>query len=201
MTILDAIKERYSVRSYKDIPIPKTVVAEVNQEIDRCNRESGLNIQLITDEERAFGGMMAHYGKFSGVKNYIALVGKKSADLDEKIGYYGERAAIKAQMLGLNTCWVAMTFSKRKCGAVVNRGEKLVCVISVGYGETQGTPHKSKPVSVLCKTDRDIPKWFAEGMEAAVLAPTAVNQQKFMIELKDGKVFAKSTGGFYTRKG
>ena len=126
MTILDAIKERYSVRSYKDIPIPKTVVAEVNQEIDRCNRESGLNIQLITDEERAFGGMMAHYGKFSGVKNYIALVGKKSADLDEKIGYYGERAAIKAQMLGLNTCWVAMTFSKRKCGAVVNRGEKLV---------------------------------------------------------------------------
>ena len=161
MTILDAIKERHSVRSYRDIPIPKDVVAEFNQEIDRCNRESGLNIQLTTDEERAFGGMMAHYGKFSGVKNYIALVGKKSADLDEKIGYYGERVAIKAQRLGLNTCWVAMTFSKRKCGAVVNRGEKLVCVISVGYGETQGVPHKSKPVSALCKTDCDMPKWLS----------------------------------------
>ena len=94
---------------------------------------------------------MAHYGKFSGVQNYIALIGKKNADLEEKLGYYGERLALFAQTLGLNTCWVALTFGK---GAVKNRctiapGEKLVCVLALGKGTTQGIAHKSKPLEEI----------------------------------------------------
>lgn len=53
-------------------------------------------------------------GFFSNVRNYVALIGKKDAALDEKIGYYGEKIALRAQQLGLNTCWVALTFSKGK---------------------------------------------------------------------------------------
>jgi hypothetical protein len=48
--------------------------------------------------------MMAHYGKFIGVKNYIALVGPKSSVQEERLGYYGEQIVLKAQKLGLNTC-------------------------------------------------------------------------------------------------
>lgn len=80
----------------------------------QCNRESGLHIQLVLDEPRGFGGLPAHYGKFSGVKNYIALIGKKSPNLEEACGYYGEKIVLRAQQLGLNTCWVAMTYSKVK---------------------------------------------------------------------------------------
>ena len=58
--------------------------------------------------------MMAHYGKFDGVHNYIALVGKKSSTLDETLGCYGEQLVLKAQEIGLNTCWVAMTHGKSK---------------------------------------------------------------------------------------
>lgn len=100
---------------------------------------------------------MAYYGKFSGVKNYIALIGRKAPDLDDKLGYYGERIAIKAQQLGLNTCWVAMTFSRKKSRCIMNKGEKLVCVLSLGYGETQSITHKRRPMEQLCAVSGKMP--------------------------------------------
>ena len=168
-------------------------------EIDACNQESGLHIQLVMDEPKAFDGFMAHYGKFSGVRNYIALIGKKDSELDEKCGYYGERLVLKAQQLGLNTCWVAMTYSKVKTAFSIDEGEKLCVVISIGYGETQGIPHKSKTVSEVVKTDGEMPDWFKSGVEAALLAPTAMNQQKFMFMLDGNKVTVKAGKGFYTK--
>ena len=66
-------------------------------------------------------------------------------DLDEKCGYWGEKIALYVQTLGMNTCWVAMTYSKRKAHFTIEAGEKLCLVIAVGYGLTQGIPHKSKP--------------------------------------------------------
>lgn len=199
MERIEAIKNRHSVRDYTDRKIEGEVLIELRSEIDSCNKESGLHIQLVTDEPDAFSGFMARYGKFNNVKNYIALIGKKDACLDEKIGYYGEHLALKAQQLGLNTCWVAMTFSKGKSKCEVGKGEKLVCVLSLGYGKTQGVPHKSKPLEMLCMVEGDMPDWFRRGMDAALLAPTAMNQQKFMITLENGKVSAKATGGFYSK--
>lgn len=199
MTILEAMEARHAVRSYLDKPISADVRAELQAEVAACNAEGGLHIQLITDEPNAFGSFTAHYGMFSGVKNYFALVGKKGDGLDEALGYYGERLVLKAQMLGLNTCWVAMTYSRGKCGAVIDAGEKLVIVIPVGYGATQGKPHKSKPMERLCSVSGTMPDWFRAGMDAAMLAPTAVNQQKFMFTLQDNAVEAKSTGGFYSK--
>lgn len=201
MTILEAITARHSVRAYIDKPIPEGIIKELNNEIDVCNTEGGLSIQLVTDEPKAFDGFMAHYGKFSGVKNYIALIGKKSDDLEEKLGYYGERVAIKAQMLGLNTCWVAMSFSKgvTRKSCTIGKDEKLVCVLSLGYGKTQGVAHKSKPAADLYKTCDTMPDWFQAGIEAAMLAPTAMNQQKFLFTLSEDSVKVISLGGFYSK--
>lgn len=200
MNVLEAIENRHSVRSYLDKPIENSIVNELNQEIIKCNQEGDLHIQLFTNEPQAFSGFMAHYGKFTGVKNYIALVGKKSDNLEEKIGYYGERLVLKAQMLGLNSCWVALTFNKGKCHASVDTNERLVCVLSIGYGATQGVPHKTKPLDRLYQTNIvEVPKWFEDGMKAVSLAPTAMNQQKFMFTLDDNhSVSVKSTGGFYS---
>ena len=196
MTLMNA---RHSVRQYEDKPIPAEILAELKQEIAACNRESGLHIQLVTDEPKAFDGFMAHYGKFSGVKNYLALVGPKGTDLDEKCGYYGERLVLKAQQLGLNTCWVAMTYKKIKTAFVVDAGEKLAIVIALGYGKTQGVPHKSKPAEKVMKASEPVPQWFLDGVEAALLAPTAMNQQKFVFSLEGGKVSAKPGIGFYSK--
>lgn len=199
MNLMQAIQNRHSVRRYTDQKIEGNVLSELRSEIDFCNKEGKLHIQLTIDEPDAFGGRMVHYGSFRNVKNYIALVGRNDSGLDENIGYYGERIALKAQLLGLNTCWVALTFSKRKSKYILNDGEKLVCVLALGYGVSQGIPHKSKPLESLCKTDGTMPAWFKQGMDAVMLAPTATNQQKFRFTLLKDSVKAEATGGFYSK--
>lgn len=199
MTIKEAMNARNSVRNYEDKQIPAEIISTLKEKIDAFNKEAGMHIQLVTNEPKAFDGMMAHYGKFFGVQNYIALIGKKGSDLEEKCGYYGEQLVLLAGQLGLNTCWVAMTFSKIKSAYTVNRGEKLCLVISLGYGLTQGVAHKSKSMNELCKVNSDVPDWFKNGMEAAMLAPTAMNQQKFTILLNGNKVSAKAGMAFYSK--
>ncbi len=198
MDIKEAIKVRHSVRQYQEKAIPADIVTELQREIDKCNQESGLHIQMVTDEKEAFSGMMARYGRFSGVSNYIALIGKKGEKLAETAGYYGEHIALKAQQLGLNTCWVAGTFSKKKCKVSIESGEKLVCVMALGYGVNQGTSHKSKDMMQLCNVSGEMPEWFREGMEAAMLAPTAINQQKFVVSMTGETIRVKAAGGFYS---
>ena len=192
MDIYEAIRQRHSVRSYQDKPIPDDVAKALESFIVQCNRESGLHIQLVRDERKAFDSFRAHYGRFSGVSNYIALIGPDNAQLDEKCGYYGEKVVLEAQRLGLNTCWVALTYKKVPDAYVVFEGEKLDLVISLGYGNTQGVQHRSKSESDVSNVNQDSPKWFKDGVRAALLAPTAINQQKFYFELSGDKVIAKS---------
>lgn len=199
MNSIEAMEVRHSVRAYEDRSIEAETAAKLQAWIEKCNAESGLHIQLVLNEPKAFDGFMAHYGKFSGVSSYVALIGKKSKGLDEKIGYYGEKIALYAQTLGLNSCWVAMTYKKIKSAFVVDKDEKLRMVIALGYGKTQGVAHKNKPVEKVARVRADSPAWFANGVQAALLAPTAMNQQKFFFEETDGVVKATSGTGFYTR--
>lgn len=199
MNLMEAIKARHSVRSYSDKPIEPEKIAKLQESIRTANAESGLNIQLVTNEPRAFDSFMAHYGKFSGVTDYIAIVGKKGPKLEEASGYYGEQLVLLAQQLGLNTCWVGMTFKKIKSAFEVGPGEKLAIVISLGYGTTQGMAHKVKSIEEVSNANAGSPAWFRAGVEASLLAPTAVNQQKFFFELDGSKVSAKGGSGFFSK--
>lgn len=199
MELLEAMEKRHSVRSYEDRKIEGEVKKNLQQLIEACNAESGLHMQLVTDEPMAFEGFMAHYGNFSGVRNYIAMVGKKEPGLEEKCGYYGEKLVLYAQQLGLNTCWVALTYSKTKGAFEIGAGEKLCLVISIGYGKTQGKAHKSKTVEAVSNKTGTAPEWFTKGVQAALLAPTAMNQQKFTFSLEGNQVSAKAGIGFYSK--
>ncbi|MGN0405477.1 MAG: nitroreductase family protein [Bariatricus sp.] len=198
MNLAEAIMARHSVRQYENKPLDKDTIQRLQEEIASCNKEGNLHFQLICNEPKAFDGFMAHYGKFSGVTNYIALIGKKDG-LDEKCGYYGERLVLLAQQLGLNTCWVAMSYSKIKSAYTIGPGEKLCVVIALGYGKTQGVPHKSKSITEVAKADGEMPSWFKNGVKAALLAPTAMNQQKFLFTLNGNRVAAKAGMGFYSK--
>ena len=181
MTLLEAISARHSVRKYLDKEIPADIIAALQDKIAECNKVGNLSIQLIQNETKAFTGMLS-YGSFSGVKNYLVMVGKKAKDLDERVGYYGEQLVLLAQTLGLNTCWVGLSYRKVPEAYNVGKDEKLVCMIALGYGETQGVPHKIKSVEDVSNASDITPSWFKKGVEAALLAPTAVNQQKFSFE-------------------
>ena len=194
MTLQEAIKARHSVRKYTDKPIESAKVATLRADIERANAESGLNIQLVLDEPKAFSTGMWKYGQFSGVKNYFVMAGPKGKEAEEKIGYYGERLVLLAQTLGLNTCWVGLTYKKIPGTYTLREGDIVHCVIALGYGSIPGVQHPLKPIEQFYESEGIPPKWFQDGMEAAMLAPTAVNQQKFKFILHDGnKVAAKTS--------
>ncbi len=199
MTIEEAIKARHSVRAYKEQPLAEDVVAALNDKIDALNRMGKLHIQLILNEPKAFSGTLAKYGKFSGVTNYIVMAGRKADDLDERVGYYGEHLVLFAQTLGLNTCWVGLSYSKVPGTYSLDEGEKIACYIAIGYGATQGVSHKIKTVEQVSNASDDDPEWFRAGVEAALLAPTAVNQQKFSFEyvgMSGGRHQVRAKKGF-----
>lgn len=199
MDLMEAMRQRHSVRQYTDAPIAPQVLAALQAEVAACNRDGKLHIQLVTNEPKAFDSFMAHYGKFSGVRNYIALVGPKGANLDELCGYYGEKLVLKAQQLGLNTCWVAMTYKKIPGAFEVGQGEKLAVVIALGEGKTQGAAHRTKAAAEVSNVTDASPAWFKAGVAAALLAPTAMNQQKFRFTCDGNTVEAKAGTGFYTK--
>lgn len=198
MTLLEAVSARHSVRKYVDKELSADIIAALQDKIAECNKVGNLNIQLVQNETRAFTGMLS-YGQFSGVKNYLVMVGKKSKDLDERVGYYGEQLVLFVQTLGLNTCWVGLSYRKVPEAYNVGKDEKLVCMIALGYGETQGVSHKIKDVEDVSNASDITPSWFKRGVEAALLAPTAVNQQKFSFEyvgVKDNWHIVKARKGF-----
>lgn len=198
MTIQEAIRNRHSVRQYQNRPLKPETVAALEKMIGEINREAGLHIQLVKNEPKAFSSMLAHYGNFRGVSNYLALIGPASDGLDERCGYYGEKLVLYAQTLGLNTCWVKLTYKKVPGAFDIRPGEKLVIVITIGYGLTQGVPHRSKAIERLCRVEGETPAWFQAGMEAVLLAPTAVNQQKFLFTLSGDGVKAEAPRGACT---
>ena len=180
MTELEAIKARHSVRKYTDRPIEVAKIATLKAEIDRVNATAGLNIQLVLDEPKAFSTGMWKYGQFSGVNNYFVMAGPKGQDAEEQIGYYGEKLVLHAQTLGLNTCWVGLTYKKIPGTFTLRDGDVVHCVISLGYGTIPGVQHPQKPVENFYESNGVPPEWFKAGMEAALLAPTAVNYSYFL---------------------
>lgn len=193
MTLSEAIKARHSVRKYTDQQIEMTKVAALRAAVERVNSQSGLNIQLVLDEPKSFASGVWKYGQFSGVKNYFVMAGPKGKDAEEKIGYCGEELVLLAQTLGLSTCWVGLTYKKIPGTFTLRRGDMVHCVISLGYGANQGVQHPLKPMENFYECQGPVPEWFKAGMEAALLAPTAVNQQKFKFILHPGNVVEART--------
>lgn len=181
MTLIEAINARHSVRHFISKPLEHDIVEAIKAKIEDCNREGRLHIQLVTNEPKGFNGLIC-YGQFSGVENYLVVAGKNAEDLDYRVGYYGEQLVLFAQQLGLGTCWAGLTYSKIKGTYTLDQGEKIVCMIALGYPNDPGRKIKRKTIEQLSNVSSNTPEWFRRGVEAVQKAPTAVNQQKFYFE-------------------
>ncbi len=181
MTEIEALRERRSIRKYQDRPLEASVVDALNREIEKINREGDLRMQLVTNEPKAFKGFLS-YGSFSNVSNYVMVVGRKSDSLEYRAGYYSEKFVLEAQKLGLRTCIVGLTYKKVDGAFTIGPDERVVVCIAIGYGAEDGRNHKVKTPEQVSNLTAESPEWFASGVEAALKAPTAVNQQKFYFE-------------------
>lgn len=189
--LLAAIPARHSVRKYLDRPIDQEVRECIDCEIERINSRCGFSFRLVVDEPRSFKNLFA-YGKFENAHNYIIISAPKGDAHTRQCGIEGERLVLALQALGLNTCWVGLSYSKNSEVFRVPDGHKIRCVISVGYGQTQGPKRRTKSIEQLSNASSQSPEWFIEAMRAVQLAPTAINQQKFHFTLlPDGHVEAR----------
>lgn len=186
MITVETIRERHSVREYDGKPLSRAEFDALGAVVRECTRESSLDIQLVGDNPEVFN-VLARFGLIRGCRTHVAFVvdDAKAGDVaaDEAIGYWGQKIVLAAQDMELNTCWCALC-SRKKSRAVVAPGKKIRLIIAVGHGKTQGFPRKTKSVEALSSAEcAKAPAWFAAAMEAAQLAPTAMNNQNFKITL------------------
>lgn len=198
--LMEAVRSRHSVRSYDEKPLSEHERREMERIVDVCNAEGHLKCALVLDSPEAFAGTMSRVAKFSNVRNYVVVMGSDRDGLDERGGYWGEMIALKAQNLGLRTCWVGLTYSKRKLACDIPDGVRVVSVIALGHGMDDGVAHRSKPMEELALVNGEPAEWFDRGMESVMLAPSAMNRQGYRFTLRrDGKVEVKSFGGSYSQ--
>lgn len=195
MTDKEAILQRHSVRSYENRKIEADKIRLIREKISGLNQAGHLHLQFIEDAGNTFNKLLNRAMGLGSAPSVIACVGEEAPDLDERVGYYGEQLVLYLQQLGLNTCW-AGTFNRKNIRAEVGAKERLVIAIAAGYGKTPGRPHKSKTPEQVTAGKADQPQWFRNGVEMALLAPTAINQQKFLIQLnEDDTVTFTDRGG------
>ncbi len=199
MTEMEAVRSRHSVRKYQDKRIEKEQIKCLEKKIEELNEEGNIHLQFIEDSASTFSKLFNKSVGLGSAPSVIACVGPDDDTLDERIGYYGQKLVIYAQQLGLNTCWVG-TFNRKKIPVEISDGERLVIAIAIGYGQTQGKQRKTKTADEVVIDLKDVPDWFHAGVEAALLAPTAINQQKFEIIYNENEeVEFKDLGGVLSK--
>lgn len=198
MTIKEAIEKRHMVRQYTDKAIPTDVVKLLNARIAENNKKYNLHLTLVVGNSDGISSM-AKLLLSKTVNNYIILAGIDTPDLDENLGYCGADLILYAQTLGLNTWWVGGMFNGK--GALKNLDNKDVRVngvIAIGYGRTQGVPHKSKTAAEISEYNGDVPQWFVDGVNALLYAPTALNKQPYVVKGDGNKVFISAGDGHFS---
>lgn len=206
MDTLRMIEERHSVRKYLDKPINPETIAQLEAETERVNAESGLHISYAAAKSGTCGSLMLRLVGWKNAQGCFVLAGPSSPDLEEKCGYWGEHLVLFAQSLGLNTCWAGMA-RKKNVGVKLAPGDEYIIAVGIGYGADQGKPHKSKPFEQVARTADGapatpdaVPAWFARGVRSALLAPTAMNQQKFLFTLEaDESASATTASGTFAK--
>ena len=201
MSEIDAIRERHSVRTYDPVKIEKGKIEKILGKIDEINKEGNLSFKFLEDAGNTYNRLTNKVLGLGSAPSVIICAGKENTKdpLEERVGYYGEKLVLFIQELGLNTCWTGI-FNKEEVSKHVDKDDHLVLCIAVGYGQTQGKPHKSKRPDQVTSGKGEKPYWFNKGVEMALLAPTAMNQQRFEIRYnEDGSVTFIDKGGPFSK--
>lgn len=200
-SLLDVINIRKSRRTFLNMPLSAIHLQHLQNMMQAYNQESGLHMQLIADAADAFKGLHKSYGMFKGVRSVLALIGNVSdKHLEEKCGYYGELLVLEATRLGLGSCWVGGTYSKKSNVFQIGENQRLCCVVPIGLVPEETRREKlihklaarrSKAINQMLESDCEAPEWLLAGMRAVQQAPSAVNHQPVHFKFKNNKLTAK----------
>lgn len=195
------IPKRRSRRQFDSRPIATELLTHLHTACVEFRPFPHARAVLITESpERVFKGAVGPYGKIKGAPAFIAFIGNMDSPyVQEEIGYTGEGIILEATALHLATCWVGGFFRPEVAGALaeISESEKVLSVTPIGYTSKRqsleeklmtgfGRSHRRKRLSGLVTglEEADWPEWIKATLEAARLAPSAVNRQpwRFYVE-------------------
>ncbi len=200
-----AIPARRSRRQYTGEALDADTLARLEQLCAGFTPFSGVRAKLVTQSpEKVFRGAVGPYGKIKAAPAFIAFVGDMSdPHVQEKLGYVGEGIILEATAMGLATCWVGGFFRPKVAASLVDArsGERVLCVTPVGHSPDSftreerlmtgfGLTHRRKQLGEMCSglAADEWPGWVRAGLEAARLAPSAVNRQPWRFHVEPNSI-------------
>lgn len=180
MDMKQAMRVRHVVRKYLNTPLDGRVIEQLNQRVAEDNAAYGTDIRLVVDGPPVLNAIVALVAA-KNVENYFIVCAQDAPGIEERLGRCSADLMLYAQTLGLNTWWVGGTFNRKAVERQVEPDRRVLGVVVVGYGKTQGVAHTSKRPDEVASYEGEAPEWFTAGVEAALLAPTAMNKQAFRI--------------------
>jgi nitroreductase len=189
------ISSRRSRRQYDiSMPVSENILKGLRLVCEEFRPFHGVRAELITKSaEDVFKGVIGTYGKVKGAMAAIVFIGDITDEhIQEKTGYTGEGIILEATALGLATCWVGGFFKPEAVASVIKieKNERILAVTPVGYPVEQetaeekimtgfGRTHLRKPLASMVTglMEKDWQEWVKAALEAARLAPSAINRQ------------------------
>ncbi len=195
MNIIEAIKERRSVRNYNGKGLTRQQIEELENSVNSAESPFGGSVTIrLQSFDIKDGFKPSTYGMIRGAVDFFLLGIKDDKQSALTAGFKFEQVVLKAWQMGLGTCWIAATFKGTDFdrGQTWPEGEELKIICPVGIAAKQGFiekaarfaigSNKRKPFDKLFfKGDFQTPyeptDRFGEALEMLRLAPSSTNSQ------------------------
>jgi nitroreductase len=206
------ISGRRSRRDYRQEPLPVEMKYTLKKTCRDFRPFEGIRAELLTENvSHIFNFIAASYGTIRGVQSLFAFIGDiKNPQVHAQLGFTGQGLVLEATALGLGTCWVTGTFRMSKLRQLIplEENERIMAVSPLGFA-TLHIPlrerimggminhAKRKPLRSLISgiKKKEWPDWMENALEAARLAPSAMNRQPWRFHVE------KDSITFYHQKG
>jgi hypothetical protein len=209
----DAIATRISRRRFDGRPVGAEDLEQLKAAATSLEQRTGVRTIIGEDPTGSvFTGVAGSYGKITGAPTVALFVGSEDSRLHA--GYAGEAFLLEATRLGLDTCWVAGSFDRKRSADLVRlqAGEVVLAVTPIGYGSTRtGSGERAlqafvkarsrKPIEQIAPGmhDRVWPAWAVTAAEAARRAPSGGNAQPWRFSFDEqGLVLSSADNPYWT---
>jgi hypothetical protein len=195
-----AIFFRHSQRKYSGEEPEKNKADRLETVCGDFRPFSGARAVIVREpSDDVFRGVIGSYLKVTGAPYYVAFIGDmRERTVQEITGYLGEGIILEATALGFNTCWVGGFFRQDAVAKQINlqENERVLAISPIGYSKDKTDrvgvstkTHKRKDLSGLV-TSGHVEKntWSKTAVEAARLAPSAVNRQPWRFEVGENAI-------------
>lgn len=182
-----AIALRRSTRVYDGKPLSAEFLADIGQLAESTNPFGDVAVEIINEVPAGFfKGIIGSYFSIDDAPSAIVL-SVSGADPNRywHLGYIAEALVLEATARGVDSCWVAGSFSREVARAVASlpEGNMLVAAVAFGHGTESPREARRRPLSKIGPGFETWPAWARVGLEAARLAPSAVNRQPWRFSL------------------